>query len=430
MSNFFLKKLSPKKLFHRLILIFLIPLLVTQIAVIFFFYERHWEKIINRFANIAANEITFIVNELEKNRIDNAKQIATNLNLIVYERNIEEQKNTSVGVFEKKIKEIIQNRVSKTKDVIFLEEEVLFKYFINNKNYIISFPKKYLLSQTPIILFLWMISISLILSLIAFLFLRNQIRAIQKLAISAEEFGRGKEIKIFKPTGAMEIRQAGNAFLKMRRRINSYMNQRTSFLAGISHDLGTIITRIKLRLELVKKTENIKQIKNDVEIMQNFLKEYLDFAEKVNVNKIVRINLSLLITEVINSSNFKNKKIEVECPKNYFINTDKSCLYRIIFNLYENAIKFGTRVKINVRRESNYYMIFIKDNGPGVPYQQRGKIFKPFFKIDDSRNLDKGGSGLGLSIASELSKKIKAKISLRPNKSDGAIFLIRIPLKY
>ena len=255
-------------------------------------------------------------------------------------------------------------------------------------------------------------------------------RAIQKLAMSAEEFGKGKEIKIFKPTGAMEIRQAGNAFLKMRRRINNYMSQRTSFLAGISHDLGTIITRIKLRLELVEKTENIKQIKNDVEIMQKFLKEYLDFAETVNVNKIVKINLSLLISEVIKSSNFKNKKIEVKCPKNYFINTDKSCLYRIIFNLYENAIKFGTLVKIKVIKETNYYMIFIKDNGPGVPYQQRGKIFKPFFKIDDSRNLDKGGSGLGLSIASELSKKIKAKISLRPNKSDGAIFLIRIPLKY
>ncbi len=120
----------------------------------------------------------------------------------------------------------------------------------------------------------------------------------------------------------------------------------------------------------------------------------------------------------------------MKCPKNYFISTDKSCLYRIIFNLYENAIKFGTLVKIKVIKQTNYYMIFIKDNGPGVPYQQRGKIFKPFFKIDDSRNLDKGGSGLGLSIASELSKKIKAKISLRPNKSDGAIFLIRIPLKY
>ena len=157
MSNFFLKKLSPKRLFHRLILIFLIPLIVTQISVIFFFYERHWEKIINRFANIAANEINFIVNELEKNRIDNAKQIATNLNLIIYEKNMEEQKNTSTGVFEKKIKEIIQNKVSKTKEVVFLEEEVLFRYYINNQNFIISFPKKYLLSQTPIILFLWMI---------------------------------------------------------------------------------------------------------------------------------------------------------------------------------------------------------------------------------------------------------------------------------
>ncbi|MEL0124265.1 MAG: HAMP domain-containing sensor histidine kinase [Alphaproteobacteria bacterium] len=430
MSNFFLKKLSPKRLFHRLILIFLVPLIVTQISVIFFFYERHWEKIINRFANIAANEITLMVNELEKNRVDNAKQIATNLNLILYEKNIEGQKIKNFGVFEKKIKEIIQNRVSRTQEVIFLEEEVLFKYYINNQNFIISFPKKYLLSQTPIILFLWMISISLILSLIAFLFLRNQMRAIQKLAMSAEDFGKGKEIKIFKPTGAMEIRQAGNAFLKMRRRINNYMSQRTSFLAGISHDLGTIITRIKLRLELVEKTENIKQIKNDVDIMQNFLKEYLDFAETVNINKIVKINLSLLISEVIKSSNFKNKKIEVTCPKNYFISTDKSCLYRIIFNLYENAIKFGTLVKIEVIKQTNYYMIFIKDNGPGVPYQQRGKIFKPFFKIDDSRNLDKGGSGLGLSIASELSKKIKAKISLRPNKSDGAIFLIQIPLKY
>lgn len=430
MSKFFLKKLSPKKLFHRLILIFLIPLIITQISTIYFFYERHWEKIINRFANIAANEITIILNELDKNRINNAKLIASNLNLVIYENNIEIQKNARLGFFERKIKEIIQNRVKRTREVIFLEEGVLFKYNINNQNFIISFPKKYLLSQTPIILFLWMVSISLILSLIAFLFLRNQMRAIQKLAVSAEEFGKGKEIKIFKPSGAMEIRQAGNAFLKMRRRINTYMTQRTSFLAGISHDLGTIITRIKLRLELVEKTENIKQIKSDVGIMQSFLKEYLDFAEKVNVSKIVKINISLLISEVIKSSNFKNSKIKVICPKNYLIHTDKSCLYRIIFNLYENAMKFGTLVKIKVRKESDYYMIFIKDNGPGIPYQQRGQIFKPFFKVDDSRNLDKGGSGLGLSIASELSKKIKAKISLRSNKSDGTVFLIQIPIKY
>ena len=208
--------------------------------------------------------------------------------------------------------------MKETQDIFFNEKEVLFRYNINNINYIISFPRKYLLSQTPIILFLWMISVSLILSLIAFLFLRIQIRAIQRLAISADEFGKGKETKIFKPSGAMEIRQAGNAFLKMKRRINSYMRQRTSFLAGISHDLGTIITRIKLRLELVKKTENIKQIKNDVEIMQKFLKEYLDFAEKVNISKITKINLSLLISEVIKSSNFTKKEVEVKCSKNYF----------------------------------------------------------------------------------------------------------------
>ena len=127
MSNFFLKKLSPKRLFHRLILIFLIPLIVTQISTIYFFYERHWEKIINRFANIAANEITFIINELDNNRIDNAKKIAANLNLIIYEKNIIDQKNNRIGIFERKIKEIIKNRVENTEEVIFLEEEVLFK---------------------------------------------------------------------------------------------------------------------------------------------------------------------------------------------------------------------------------------------------------------------------------------------------------------
>ena len=217
-----------------------------------------------------------------------------------------------------------------------------------------------------------MISVSLILSLIAFLFLRIQIRAIQRLAISADEFGKGKETKIFKPSGAMEIRQAGNAFFENEEKNKTVICvKRTSFLAGISHDLGTIITRIKLRLELVKKTENIKQIKNDVEIMQKFLKEYLDFAEKVNISKITKINLSLLISEVIKSSNFTKKEVEVKCSKNYFINSDKNCLYRIIFNLYENAKKFGTFVQIKVKKESNYFFIFIKDNGPGIPYQKR-----------------------------------------------------------
>ena len=223
----------------------------------------------------------------------------------------------------------------------------------------------------------------------------------------------------------MEIDKLKRLF-KMRKRINNFITQRTSFLAGISHDLGTLITRIKLRLELLEKTRDIKQIKNDVNIMQSLLKEYLDFAEKINLIKVKKINLLDLINEVIESSNFEAKDVSVNCSKNSFVISDKSCLYRIIFNLFENAIKFGKLVNIKVKKEVNSYLIYIKDDGPGIPYQQRTKIFRPFYKIDDSRNLNKCGSGLGLSIADELSKKIKAKISLVTQKKRGSIFIVKI----
>ncbi len=429
MNNFFLKKLLPKKLLHRLLLIFLVPLIITQASVVFFFYERHWEKIIDRFSNIAANKISVILHEYEMGGIIEAKKIAEKLNLVIFNEEKDYNFNVKKRLFEKKIEEIVSNRVSQTLDVNFTREKVFFRNNIDGNIIYIAFPRKYLLSETPIILFLWMISTSLILSLIAFLFLRIQIRAIQRLAVSAEEFGKGKEITIFKPSGATEIRQAGNAFLKMKKRINNYISQRTSFLAGISHDLGTIITRIKLRLELINKTENIIQIKNDIEIMQSFLSEYLDFSEKINVTKISKINLFHLINEVIKSSDSKKKKVNLVCSKKFSVFTDKNCLFRIIFNLFENAIKFGDTVIINVKKNSNNFCVEIQDDGPGIPYQQRSKIFKPFYKIDDSRNLQKGGSGLGLSIASELSKKIKVKIKVNSHKNNGSTFIILIPFE-
>ena len=146
----------------------------------------------------------------------------------------------------------------------------------------------------------------------------------------------------------------------MKKRINNYISQRTGFLAGISHDLGTIITRIKLRLELINKTENIIQIKNDIEIMQTFLSEYLDFSEKITVTKISKINLFYLIDEVIKSSNLKKKKVNLICSKKFSVFTDKNCLFRIIFNLFENAIKFGDSVKVYVKKNTNNFYFILR----------------------------------------------------------------------
>ena len=328
---------------------------------------------------------------------------------------------------KKKIENNIKNRLGNNFFLIFEKDFInVFRDLKENKM-IIKFPKKYLLSETPLILFLWIISVSLVLSLIAFLFLRIQIRAIQRLAKSAEDFGAGKRMKKFKPEGAMEIRQAGNTFMKMRRRINNYVSQRTNFLTGISHDLGTILTRIKLSLELINEEKKTKPIKKDIKTMEMLLKEYLDFSEKVKIKNLSNINIKELIEEVVVSSSTLKKRTKIFCASRISFKTDKNSLYRIIFNLLENASKFGKNISIYATKKFKTLIIEIEDDGPGIPDKFKEKIFKPFYKIDDSRNLNKGGSGLGLSITNELIKKLKGKITLKDSlKTKGSIFSISL----
>ncbi len=428
MNKKFYKQFLPKKLLPRLLLIFLIPLIIIQCSVIFFFYDRHWDKIVNRFSNIASNKINLIIHTYKNNDLKEAKEIAAKLNI-----NVESISNTEMSFanksnLEKRIHETIKSRVNKNIEVNFEDDFVSFFYYINKNIIKIDLPRKYLLSETPTIYILWIISTSLLLSLIALLFLRIQIRAIYRLAKSAEEFGQGKKFVKFKPEGAMEIRAAGNAFIKMRRRINNYIDQKTSFLAGISHDLGTIVTRIKLRLELLENKKETVQIKKDIEIMQVFLKEYLEYSKEISISKFSKIYLYEIIKQVLELSKFKKKEIKINCPKNLSVKTDKNSLFRIIFNLFENAARYGTKIEISAKKNIQFIIIEIEDNGPGIENQYRKKIFKPFYKIDNSRNLNKSGSGLGLSIAKELSKKIKAKISYKISKRlNGSLFSITIP---
>jgi len=425
--NKLLKKLTPKKILPRLLLIFLLPLILTQSLLIFLFYDRHWEKIITRFSNIASNQIDFLISEDKNNGYLAAQSSAIKLNLKFLKVKNYESEIKDKFFFEKKIERKIKNRLGDSFFLSIKENEIHVLKKEINYIYVIKFPKKYLLSETPLILFLWMIFSSLTLTLIAFLFLRIQIRAIQRLANSAKEFGDGKKINKFKPEGAMEIRQAGNSFIQMKKRINNYIAQRTSFLAGISHDLGTILTRIKLRLELMDDYKEKHQIKNDLQTMEMVLKEYLDYSEKINVKRISSVNILSLIIEVTNSSSELKKKTKIFCNKNIFFKTDKNYLFRIIFNLCENASKYGENILIKAKKKSNSLLIDIEDDGPGIPNKYKKKIFKPFFKIDDSRNLNQGGSGLGLSIANELIKKLKGKIYLKgPKKEKGTIFTISL----
>ena len=425
-----LKSFLPKRLLPRLLLIFLIPLIIIQGSVIFFFYDRHWEKIINRFSNIASNKINLISDQYKKNSLNEVKDIAVKLNINVDFIKKINDKFKSKSKLENKIDQIIKSRVSKDVKVNFQKNRVSFFLPVKNGFLKIVFPRKYLLSETPSIYILWIISTSLLLSLIAFLFLRIQIRAIFRLAKSADDFGKGKKIKNFKPEGAMEIRSAGNAFIKMQRRINNYINQKTSFLTGISHDLGTIITRIKLRLELLDSKNETLPIKKDIEIMQLFLKDYLEYSKEIHLKEFEKVYILEIINEVVSSSKIKNKKINIKCSKSLNVKTNRNSLYRIIFNLFENASRYGSKIEINAKKNIRSIIITIEDNGPGINEEFKRKIFKPFYKIDDSRNLNQSGSGLGLSISKELGKKIKATIKLeRSRKLKGSLFSVILPIK-
>ncbi len=425
-----IKDLLPRRLLPRLLLIFLVPLIIIQCSVIFFFYDRHWEKIINRFSNIAGNNINLLADFYSKNSLEDTKKIAQTLNIKVSLSKSTDEDLRARSRLENKIFQTIKNRVNENIKIKFQENFVSFFLPVNNQYLKIDFPKKYLLSETPTIYILWIIFTSLVLSLIAFLFLRIQIRAIFRLAQSAENFGRGNKIKNFKPEGAMEIRAAGNAFIKMQRRINNYIEQKTSFLTGISHDLGTIITRIKLRLELLDNKKDTLQIKKDVETMQLFLKEYLEYSRKNSSSKFEKVNIFKLISEVVQSSKKKNKAIKIKCSKNLRITTDKNSLFRIIFNLFENASRYGSKVHVNVNKKNKNVFINIEDNGPGIDEKFIKQIFKPFYKIDNSRNLNKSGSGLGLSIAKDLAENINAKIICSNSKNlSGCLFSIQMSYK-
>ena len=424
----FIKRFLPKKLLPRLLLIFLLPLIFTQCIAVIFFFDRHWEKIVTRFSNIASNQINLIKNEYEKNGINRAREISARLNISFFILKELDLENERKYFLKKKIEESIISRIGEDIILEFEEDSIKFYQKIDDKYIFLIFPKKYLYSETPIILFLWIITSSLFLTFIAFLFLRIQIRAIQRLAKSAEEFGNGrKKVSKFKPEGALEIRSAGSAFIKMKQRINDYISQKTNFLSGISHDLGTILTRIKLRLELIDDQNEIKDIKKDIMTMQTFLREYLDYSEKISVNRFDEINIISLIKDIVSNSKHLKKKTKIIYKTKIFFKTDKNCLHRIILNLCENASRYSENIIVTSSLNSSILKIDIDDDGPGIPEGQKRKIFKPFYKIDNSRNLNHSGTGLGLSIANELVKTLNGRIELSDSKKlKGSNFSIKL----
>jgi two-component system osmolarity sensor histidine kinase EnvZ len=262
--------------------------------------------------------------------------------------------------------------------------------------------------------------------MIAIVFLKNQTRPIVKLAKAAESFGKGEFIKEFRPSGAKEIRQAAYEFDKMRKRITIQLHQRSEMLSGISHDLRTPLTRLKLQLSFLKQQDLAKKMSDDIEEMERMLNEYLEFARFQKNEETETANLNDVIVKIVEK--YKDEKININLEENLTINMRLNSFKRCLMNLIDNGLSYGKKVEIFTKKTLSNIIIFVDDDGPGIPEKEHQNVMKPFYRIDKSRGQNKAGVGLGLSIANDIIRSHGGNISLEKSPLNGLRVKVSLPL--
>ena len=435
LSNF-LKNILPKKLFYRALLIVAIPVIVLQLVITVVFFDSLWIKTNKGMTKALVNEVkTFI--EVYTDEIYDKDEI-TNLFSVYQDLNIEFVNNEN---FEYKYEERWFSPIDRTLrrelksrfqsgnfwfDTIGYKEliDLRIKYKTGYFKFLI--PKDRVTSSSARIFALWITVPAIIMVLISLIFLKNQTRPITKLAKAAAKFGRGEEVEEFKPSGASEIRQAGYEFDRMRKRIKRHLNQRSEMLSGISHDLRTPLTRMKLQIAFIKDKKLGDKISEDINEMEKMLNEYLQFTSSSYLEKDEQFNLSDLMIEIVEKYN--NENISLDIMPRVYINGRKNLIKRSINNLLDNAIKYANKVLIEVSKSNNNLFIKIEDDGPGIPENEYDNVFKPFYKIDKGRAESKSSVGLGLSITSDIIRSHGGNIKLDKSAMNGLSVKIFLPL--
>ena len=434
--NKFIKNLLPKRLFYRALLIVATPVIVIQLIITIVFFDSLWIKTNQGMTRALVNEIkTFI--EVYKND-DYDKSEITNLFSLYQDLNFEfiQDDEFNYNYDERWFSPIDRTLRRELKSRFGAEGywfsttnyKELIDIRIQYKNGYFKFliPKDRLASSSARIFGLWITVPALIMIIISLIFLKNQTRPITALAKAAEKFGKGEEIVEFKPSGASEIRQAGLEFDRMRKRILRHLNQRSEMLSGISHDLRTPLTRMKLQTAFIKDKNISSKLVEDINEMEKMLNEYLQFTSSSYVEKDELFNLSELLDQII--SKYNNQNITISIIERVYFNGRKNLIKRCINNLIDNALKYGKKVNIELSKKNTNIFIKIEDDGPGIPEKEYSNVFKPFYKIDKGRAETKSSVGLGLSIASDIIRSHGGNIKLKKSDLNGLEVKIFLPV--
>ena len=431
--NNFIKKILPKRLFYRSLIIVATPIILLQIIITVVFFDSLWIKANKGMTRSLVSEVKTLVDAYKINKEDKIiiDLYNKNFDFVVTIKKNEYLPDLKTERWFSPMDRSLRRELKSSFGSSYWFDTTAFKELVDlrikHENEIIQifFPKHKIAPAAARIFALWITLPGLLLIMVAIIFLKNQTRPIVNLAKAAEKFGKGEYVKEFRPSGAKEIRQAAYEFDRMRKRISVHLNQRSEMLSGISHDLRTPLTRLKLQLALLNQQDLAKKMSDDIEEMERMLNEYLEFASLQKSEETKITNLNDLIKEIIQK--YEDKPINLNLEESLEINLRPHSIKRCLMNLLDNGLSYGKKVEIQAKKTINNMVITIDDDGPGIPEEEYQNVMKPFYRIDKSRGQNKSGVGLGLAITNDIIRAHGGNISLEKSHLNGLRVKVSLP---
>ena len=433
--NNFIKYILPKRLFYRALIIVAAPTIILQIIITVVFYDSIWIKANKNITRSLVNQLKTIeeVYQNDKKNLDfftdsykNNFNFEIGINQEAFPGKSGERKFSPMDrSLRRELKSVFGNNnywfnTSKFKNAVEIK--------IRSGNDVIEFlvPKEMVSASSVRLFLLWTTLPSMVLIIIALIFLKNQTKPLVKLAKAAERFGKGDYVNDFRASGSQEIRKAAFEFDRMAKRINRHLNQRAEMLSGISHDLRTPLTRLKLQLAMLKQKDISEKMSKDIDEMEKMLNDYLQFAKTQSQEKTTTVNINNILNSIKND--FNNDKLEFENNGESIELQGRSIALRRSFeNVIQNGLTYGNNVYVNVQKGNKRVLVTVEDDGPGIPEDQYKNVFRPFFRLDKSRSLNQSGVGLGLAIVEDIINSHGGNIQLDKSKYNGLQIKISLP---
>lgn len=438
----FLKTYMPTGLFPRSLLIIVMPVVVTQIVVAFVFMERHWSTVTQRLSRAVVSDITMLT-DLRMRELGGDGELLSQLAGDAFAMSVaflpgeslpQDKEVPIVALLHQSLSRELSQQVGRPfwVDTETYENYVDIRVLLPGEVMRVLAQRKRVYATNSHIFMIWMIGTSVILLVVSGVFLRNQIRPIQRLAEAAQEFGKGRDTPNFRPAGAAEVRSAAASFIEMRDRIQRQIEQRTTMLAGVSHDLRTPLTRLKLQLAMLPQGNEIEELNTDISEMEDMLDDYLAFARGYQGERASMANLAPFMTQIHHDAERRWPDVQVRLTDTLEMEVamKQNALRRCVTNLVNNACNHAALVHVSAQQNSNHKMVHITvdDNGTGIPEDKLEEVFRPFFRLDDARNAQMGGTGLGLAIARDVARGHGGDIVLSKSALGGLRATVSLPV--